>query len=121
MLFPSGLVIFADEIARFDCGDAFAWITSLRRVADIDVPVQEADELVAKLAEDPCVPELSGIESLGWRYVDGVPRPMLRVELPTEEPSRGRADSPLRPVHSATATIRSAPKALSRCIASTRP
>ena len=30
--------VFADEIARFDCGDAFAWITSLRRVADIDVP-----------------------------------------------------------------------------------
>ncbi len=87
----SGLAIFAGEIARFDCGDAFSWVALLRRTPCIDVPAHETDALMARLANSPALPEVEGIDQLGWQFIDVVPTPTLRVELPKQEPTRGHA------------------------------
>ncbi len=79
LLSAAGLVFFDGRVARLDHGEAFGWISLLRRAGPVEVPVGKAAELVELLVELPRPPVLRLPAELRYEEVAGTPVPALRI------------------------------------------
>jgi superfamily II DNA or RNA helicase len=91
LVLPDGVLFTHSHAARLNAGEAFAWLTALRRTGRIPVPLSSRDELIdALLASSPrlaFVPDDLHIET-----VQGQPRPQLRLRPMTYRSDRVRAE-----------------------------
>jgi superfamily II DNA or RNA helicase len=82
LLTRSGLVYFADRVARHDCGDRFPWIAALRGSGVLFVPPAEADTFVAELASVPGGTGIAVSPELRMEVEKVAPRPELAILAP---------------------------------------
>ncbi|HEU4369235.1 MAG TPA: SNF2-related protein, partial [Methylomirabilota bacterium] len=80
LLLAAGLVFFPDRVARLEVGGAFPWISHLRQVGALRVPVDQADQFLAQLLRTPVPPGTRLPPELAYETVEAVPRPRLRVQ-----------------------------------------
>ena len=91
----SGIVVFADRIARLAPGGAAGWIDQFERRGPIEIAAAQTDGLVERLATLADVPRLVLPAWTGWRIESAAPRPKLVLDdapavADDEEPTRGR-------------------------------
>ena len=83
-ILKSGLVVFADRIARLALpasgGTAIGWIDQFERRGPIEVAGGQVDGLVERLATLADVPRVVLPAWTGWRIESGVPRPKLVLD-----------------------------------------
>ena len=86
LLLESGFLVSLGRLARLETRNALPMLLSLKRHAEIEVPVEESGELLAQLAET--VPDLLGDmpEELRFRRENPPCHPLLRV---TSQPGQG--------------------------------
>jgi superfamily II DNA or RNA helicase len=94
-ILKSGLVVFADRIARLAVPDAGAvaavgWIDQFERRGPIEVAGGQVDGLVERLAALADVPRLVLPAWTGWRIESGRPRPKLVLD---DSPAVADADA----------------------------
>jgi hypothetical protein len=94
LLLMSGLVLWGDHAARLQDFGAFDWITLLRRLGTMTVPVAEKDTLLRELLRLPRLPRLDLPPELHFDEVTLPPRPQFRIESPP--PSDGLRPERLR-------------------------
>jgi superfamily II DNA or RNA helicase len=91
LVLPDGILMTHSHAARLNTGEVFAWLTALRRIGRITVPLSSRDELIdALLASSPrlaFVPDDLQIETL-----QGRPRPRVRLRPMTYPSDRIRAE-----------------------------
>ncbi len=94
VILKSGIVVFADRIARLEAGEAAAWIDQFERRGPIELSASQCDGLVERLAVLADVPRVVLPAWTGWRIESGPPRPKLVLDdSPTvsiDEPEAGR-------------------------------
>jgi superfamily II DNA or RNA helicase len=78
-LFATGLVIFADRIARFDAGNNFRWVALLRKSNPLLVPVTEQHQFIERLLQLPDRPLLDWPAELRWEEERPTPLPHVRI------------------------------------------
>jgi superfamily II DNA or RNA helicase len=82
----SGLVVFADRIARLAVGEGAGWSTAVgwmeqfERRGPIELAGAQADGLIERLAGLADMPRLELPAWTGWRIESGVPRPKLVLD-----------------------------------------
>ncbi len=82
LLVHGGLVFWEDRVARLEDFEAFEWISLLRRVGSLSVPVKQKEELLKQLLGMPRWPRLDLPEELRFEEVAQTPRPRLKVKAP---------------------------------------
>jgi hypothetical protein len=80
LLLAAGFVFFRDRVARLDAGGAFQWISHLRQVGAIRVPVDQGSRFLGELLRMPAVPRHDLPAELVYESLRPVPRSRLRVE-----------------------------------------
>jgi len=86
LLLDGGVVFFADRIARLDAGgDVFPWITHLRRVGSIRVPVDQTDRFLTEMLKMPAVPPHDLPVALAYETVRPPGRPRLHIRRGARE------------------------------------
>ena len=99
----SGLVVFADRIARLSIGgDGWAgpvrWLEQFERRGPIELSGGQADGLIERLAALAEVPRLDLPAWTGWRIESGPPRPKLVLDdTPAVDLDEGAEPTPRRP------------------------
>lgn len=82
----SGLVVFADRVARLELGDAAGathaagWLQQFERRGPIELAGAQVDGLIERLAGLAEVPRLVLPAWTGWRIESGTPRPKLVLD-----------------------------------------
>jgi superfamily II DNA or RNA helicase len=94
----SGIVVFADRIARLASGGAAGWVDQFERRGPIEIAAAQTDGLVERLATLADVPRLVLPAWTGWRIESAAPRPKLVLDdapavADDDEPTRGRRRS----------------------------
>jgi len=98
----SGLVVFADRIARLSLGDdgwygAVRWLEQFERRGPIDLAGNQADGLIERLATLAEVPRIELPAWTGWRVESGPPRAKLVLDdTPTVDVDDGEPSSDQR-------------------------
>ncbi len=87
LVLPGGLIVFTESISRLHEADNAGWISSLCRIDDIEVPLDQADQLVQELWQMPDLPTLDLGDELRWEQVRVEPRPHARI-TPPDGPNR---------------------------------
>ena len=82
LLLPGGLVVTGQTIALLRDFDAFAWVEHLSEKKTLEVPEQDADNLVEQLLDMPSLPRLDLPDELKLEEVQGTPRPELLLSAP---------------------------------------
>ncbi len=77
LLIAEGLVFTRDRIALLEEGTPFEWISSLRRLRQIDAPEGDVGQMLEALLEHPLAARLEVPEELRYEEVQPVPRPCL--------------------------------------------
>jgi superfamily II DNA or RNA helicase len=98
-ILKSGIVVFADRIARLDAGDAAAWIDQFERRGPIELASSHCDGLIERLALLAELPRVVLPAWTGWRIESGPPRPKLVLDdspaVSTDDPAAtGRRRQP---------------------------
>jgi len=97
VILKSGIVVFADRIARLEAGDAAAWIDQFERRGAIELSASQVDGLIERLAQLADVPRVVLPAWTGWQIESGPPRPKLvlddspTVSLDDSAPGRRRS------------------------------
>ena len=81
-ILASGLVIYPDLIARFESGDDFRWVISLRSTGPILVPVGESHQLAEQLAQMPHLPQVELPSELQWQELSTPLVPWASISMP---------------------------------------
>ncbi len=80
LLLAAGFVFFKDRAARLDHAGAFAWISHLRDVSPLRVPVDQGDKLLEEALRLPRVPQLDLPAELRYEEVRVAPGYRCRVQ-----------------------------------------
>jgi superfamily II DNA or RNA helicase len=80
LLLAAGFVFFKDRVARLDHAGAFAWVSHLRDVGALRVPIDQGTKLLEEALRLPRVPRLDLPEELRYEEVRVVPRCRCRVQ-----------------------------------------
>jgi superfamily II DNA or RNA helicase len=78
LLVDAGFLATCNAVARFDPGDAFAWISELRRSNGVTFPASAADSLAEALARAGVRPDLLP-ERLQYEVRTAVPQPSITL------------------------------------------
>ena len=94
----SGIVVFADRIARLAAGGATGWIDQFERRGPIEIASAQTDGLVERLAALADMPRIVLPSWTGWRIESAGPRPKLVLDdtpavAADDEPPSGRRRS----------------------------
>jgi len=93
-ILKSGIVVFADRIARLDATAAAGWIDQFERRGPIELAAAQCDGLIERLALLADVPRVVLPAWTGWRIESGPPRPRLVLDdspaVSLDEPTPGR-------------------------------
>ena len=89
LLLPSGLVLWDNQIGRFDPDGSFDWINHVREAGGLEVAADDRDEVLGRLLSMDAVPRLRVPAESGWSMQTGTPR--LRVEITTPQGDRAEA------------------------------
>ncbi|MBI2193496.1 MAG: SWIM zinc finger family protein [Planctomycetes bacterium] len=87
-----GLVIWGDQVGRFNDFGAFAWIAPLLEGAPFSIPPEEKEAFLGELVGMSVLPRLVLAGQLGIQEVQGTPRPRLILR---PAPQSGRAQDVL--------------------------
>ena len=79
-ILKSGIVVFADRIARLEAAGAAAWIDQFERRGAIELAATQCDGLIERLASLANVPRVVLPAWTGWRIESGPPRPKLVLD-----------------------------------------
>ena len=82
LILTSGLVIFPDRIAKFDCRGDSQWLAMLCEVGSLSVPVKDQDAFVATVAQMPSLPVIEWPSELRWEEDRPTPLPHLTISRP---------------------------------------
>jgi len=80
LLTTGGFVITRDRVAPLNDHGAFSWITHLRKTGIIQVPKEDAAELLVEILQSPELPPLDLPEELQIEHVEMSPRFQLRLD-----------------------------------------
>jgi superfamily II DNA or RNA helicase len=80
VILKSGIVVFADRIARLEAGEAAAWIDQFERRGAIELSASQVDGLIERLALLADVPRVVLPAWTGWQIESGPPRPKLVLD-----------------------------------------
>lgn len=80
VILKSGIVVFADRIARLDAGEAAAWIDQFERRGPIELSATQVDGLIERLAMLADVPRVVLPAWTEWQIESGPPRPKLVLD-----------------------------------------
>jgi superfamily II DNA or RNA helicase len=78
LLLAGGLVVFDDRVARLDVQGAFGWIKALRDKPILEVPPDQAGQLLEQLWQMPSLPPLDLPAELQWRQERPEPQPHIQ-------------------------------------------
>ncbi len=81
-ILASGLVIYPESIARFEAGNDFRWLASLRGTGPILVPVKQTQQLAEQLAQMPHLPSVELPSELQWQEAPAALVPCASISLP---------------------------------------
>lgn len=84
LLFPSGLIVLKDRLARLESEGCFSWIRLLRRDKRVTVPDKDREALIERLWQLPNLPEIEWPEEVGPQELHQPPRGYLRVHAPED-------------------------------------
>jgi superfamily II DNA or RNA helicase len=93
-ILKSGIVVFADRIARLEATAAAGWIDQFERRGAIELSAAQCDGLIERLALLADVPRIVLPAWTGWRIESGPPRPRLVLDdspaVSVDEPTPAR-------------------------------
>ncbi len=84
LLLSSGIVVFADRLARLDAGSSFSWISLLRKANAVEVPYRDRVELLEQLWRLPLMPDVVMPDNLPWEQVRVEPRGQFSIFSPPQ-------------------------------------
>jgi superfamily II DNA or RNA helicase len=83
MMLQGGLVFTSEQIAPLDDGDAFNWVSILRRIGTLLIPENQIGEFLTEVLGEAQPPRLDLPEELQYETVTATPRPCLIVKAQT--------------------------------------
>lgn len=82
LILAGGWIFSNDHVARLNDSKAFGWISLLRRVNEIAIPLKDAHEIPSFLYSQPNLPPLTLPADLQYREVNTQPKPCLMIMTP---------------------------------------
>lgn len=87
LMLQGGLVFKKDAVAALDDGNAFHWVSILRRVRALHVPEEQVGEFLTEILSEPNPPSLLLPDELHYETVTATPQPCLVIK---PQPRSGR-------------------------------
>lgn len=83
------IIIFSDNVARFDGKEFLPWLQVLSSKNSMEVPLTQQDDLVNHLFSLPLLPEMELPKELNWEKINSVPKPGFNIQLNTKNNKSG--------------------------------
>jgi len=84
LLLVPGLVFCRDHVARFDAGDMFHWVSMLRGIGELRIPLKQRNEFLAEIAQFPVLPSMNFPDELAMDQLTLEKPPELKIHPITE-------------------------------------
>jgi hypothetical protein len=82
LLLEAGILVTRSTVARLKHGGAFQWIALLRSEKSIQVPPNQAREMIAEILKTPHPPGIDLPEDLRFEEISAAPKPIIKFFAP---------------------------------------